>query len=46
MNSSTVSQTDGRHSDQCSIQDFAREKSREEKGNLCSNDNKKECRAD
>ena len=45
-NSSTVSQTDGRHSDQCSIQDFAREKSREEKGNLCSNDNKKECRAD
>ena len=25
---------------------FAREKSREEKGNLCSNDNKKECRAD
>ena len=45
-NSGTVSQTDGRHSGQCGIPDSARGKSREEKGNLCSNDNKKECRAD
>ena len=31
---------------QCGIPDSARGESREEKGNLCSNDNKKECRAD
>mgnify|MGYP002528862504 CR=1 FL=1 len=45
-NSGTISQTDGRHSGQCGIPDSARGESREEKGNLCSNDNKKECRAD